>query len=27
MNVNVFLLCAHPVMRSIILHTRRPNCQ
>ena len=25
MNVNVCLLCAHPVMTSIILHTRRPN--
>jgi len=26
-NVNVCLLCAPHVMRSIILHTRRPNCQ
>ena len=26
-NVNVCLLCAHHVMTSIILHTRRPNCQ
>ena len=26
-NVEVCLLCAHPVMKSIILHTRRPNCQ
>ena len=26
-NVNVCLLCAHYVMTSIILHTRRPNCQ
>ena len=26
-NVNVCLLCAHHVMISIILHTRRPNCQ
>jgi hypothetical protein len=26
-NVNVYLLCAHPVMTSIILHTRRPNFQ
>ena len=26
-NVNVFLLCAPHVMTSIILHTRRPNCQ
>ena len=26
-NVNVCLLCAHHVMSSIILHTRRPNCQ
>ena len=26
-NVIVFLLCAHHVMTSIILHTRRPNCQ
>ena len=24
-NVNVCLLCAHHVMSSIILHTRRPN--
>ena len=22
-----FFLCVHPVMWSIILHTRRPNCQ
>ena len=26
-NVNVCLLCAHHLMSSIILHTRRPNCQ
>ena len=26
-NVNVCLLCAHHVMTSIIIHTRRPNCQ
>jgi len=26
-NVNLCLLCAHQVMTSIILHTRRPNCQ
>ena len=26
-NVNVCLLCALHVMTSIILHTRRPNCQ
>ena len=26
-NVNVCLLCAHRVMASIILHTRRPNCR
>ena len=26
-NVNVCVLCAQPVMTSIILHTRRPNCQ
>jgi len=26
-NVNFFLLCAHHVMTSIILHTRRNNCQ
>jgi len=26
-NVNVYLLCAHHVMTSIFLHTRRPNCQ
>ena len=26
-NANVCLLCAHRVMTSIILHTRRPNCQ
>ena len=26
-NINVCLLCAHHVMTSIILHTRRPNCQ
>jgi len=26
-NVNVFLVCAHHVMTSIIIHTRRPNCQ
>ena len=26
-NVNVFLLCVHHVMTSIILHTRRPKCQ
>ena len=26
-NVNVCLLCAPHVMTSIILHTRRPNCQ
>jgi len=26
-NVNVCLLSAHQVMTSIILHTRRPNCQ
>ena len=26
-NVNVCLLCDHPAMTSIILHTRRPNCQ
>ena len=26
-NVNVCLLCAHHVMTSIILHTRRQNCQ
>ena len=26
-NVNVCLLCAHHVMTSIILHTRRPNIQ
>ena len=26
-NVNVCLLCAPHVMPSIILHTRRPNCQ
>ena len=25
--VNLCLLWTHPVMRSIILHTRRPNCQ
>ena len=25
-NVNVCLLCDH-VMKGIILHTRRPNCQ
>ena len=26
-HVNVCLLCAHHVMSSTILHTRRPNCQ
>ena len=26
-NVNVCLLCAPQVKTSIILHTRRPNCQ
>ena len=26
-NANVCLLSAHRVMTSIILHTRRPNCQ
>jgi len=26
-NLNVCLLCAHHVMSSIILHTRRPKCQ
>jgi len=26
-NVNVGLLGAHPVMTSLILHTRRPDCQ
>ena len=26
-NVNVCLLCAHDVTKSIIIHTRRPNCQ
>jgi len=26
-NVNVFLLLYHNVMKGIILHTRRPNCQ
>jgi len=26
-NINVCVLCAHPVMTSIILHTRRPNSQ
>ena len=26
LNVNVCVLCAHPVMTSIILHTRRRNC-
>ena len=26
-NVNDSLLCAHHIMTSIILHTRRPNCQ
>ena len=26
-NPNVWLLCAHLVMTSIILHNRRPNCQ
>ena len=26
-NVNFCLLCAHRVMTSIILQTRRPNCQ
>jgi len=26
-NENVSLLCAHPLMKSIILHTRRTNCQ
>jgi hypothetical protein len=25
--VNVWLLCAHPVMTSISLHTGRPNCR
>ena len=26
-NVNICLLCVHPVITSIIHHTRRPNCQ
>jgi hypothetical protein len=26
-NINVCLLCDHHVMKSIILHTRRSNCQ
>ena len=26
-NVNVCLLSAHRVMTSLIVHTRRPNCQ
>ena len=26
-NLNVCLLCAHHVMTSIILYTRRTNCQ
>jgi hypothetical protein len=26
-NVNICLLCAHHIMKCIILHTRRPNCQ
>ena len=27
LNINVWPLCAHPVMKSIILHTRIPNLQ
>ena len=26
-NENVCLLCAHHIMKGIIIHTRRPNCQ